>query len=189
MRIIAGIARGRRIDTPPGRNTRPTLDRVKEGMFGMIQFDIENRTVLDLFAGSGNLGLEALSRGAEREVFCDYSKETAAVIARNVKNLGFYDKARIYCCNSADALVRLAMAGEKFSLVFLDPPYASGLLEGTIAHMKELKLLAPGCIIVAEHAFSTVVELDTATFAVRPPRKYGDVAVSIIRFEGENAGE
>lgn len=189
MRIIAGTARGRRIDTPQGRNTRPTLDRVKEGMFGMIQFDIQNRVVLDLFAGSGNLGLEALSRGAERAVFCDFSREAAAVIERNVKNLGFCDRARIYCCSSADAIARLAMDGERFSLVFLDPPYASGLLEGTTARLAELNLLAPGCIVVAEHTFGTAVKLDTATFAVRPPRKYGDVAVTIIRYEGENAGE
>lgn len=189
MRIIAGIARGRRIDAPKGLNTRPTLDRVKEGMFGMIQFEIENRTVLDLFAGSGNLGLEALSRGAASAVFCDRSKEAAAVIERNVNNLGFRGKAQIYCCDSVGALDRLATAGERFSLVFLDPPYASGVLENTILKLERLKLLAPGCLIVAEHAFGSSIELNAAAFNMRPQRKYGDVAVSIIRYEGDSSGE
>ena len=95
MRIIAGSARGRRFDAPEGRNTRPTLDRVKEAMFGMIQFDIENTQVLDLFSGSGSLGLEALSRGGAHCVFCDSDKKSIQVIKRNVEALGFGGRSEV----------------------------------------------------------------------------------------------
>ena len=98
MRIIAGSARGRRFDAPEGRNTRPTLDRVKEAMFGMIQFDIENTQVLDLFSGSGSLGLEALSRGGAHCVFCDNDKKSIQVIKRNVEALGFGGRSEELNC-------------------------------------------------------------------------------------------
>ena len=126
MRVIAGTARSRRLEALPGLDTRPTTDRVKESIFNVIQFDIEGRRVLDLFAGTGQLGVEALSRGA---AFCDFvdSAPAALEVARkNVKACGFEGRA---ACHGRDFSAFLSRAGEKYGLVFLDPPYASGSLE------------------------------------------------------------
>ena len=122
MRIIAGTKRGQAIAAPKGRETRPTLDRVRESLFGIIQFEVAGKTVLDLFAGSGSLGLEALSRGAEYAVFNDAARESVAIVRF------------------------------RFGLVFLDPPYRAGLLEETLVCLKTAGVLAPGCRVIAEHA-------------------------------------
>ena len=129
MRIIAGSARGRTIEAPKGRDTRPTLDRVREAMFGMIQFDVEEASVLDLFAGSGALGLEALSRGADHAVFCDIGRAACAVVERNLSSLGFSENADVYCSDCFSLIQRLSSLGKRFSLILIDPPYRSGLYE------------------------------------------------------------
>ena len=126
MRVITGSARGRRLGELEGLETRPTTDRVKEGVFSALQFEIEERPVLDLFAGTGQLGLEALSRGAERCTFVDQRREAAALVRENVKLCRFEDRARVA---QEEALSFLSSCREKFDVVFLDPPYQSGLLE------------------------------------------------------------
>ena len=119
MRVITGLAKGRHLEELPGLDTRPTTSRVKEGLFSAIQFDIEGRRVLDLFAGTGQLGIEALSRGA---AFCDFVDSAPAalkVVQRNVRTCGFEDRA---ACHGKDFTAFLSRAGEKYGLVFLDPP-------------------------------------------------------------------
>ena len=153
MRIIAGSARGRRFDAPEGRNTRPTLDRVKEAMFGMIQFDIENTQVLDLFSGSGSLGLEALSRGGAHCVFCDSDKKSIQVIKRNVEALGFGGRSEVLFGDAFVLLPLLSAEKRRFSLVLLDPPYESDFYSRAVNELVRLNLLEDGCIILAEHAF------------------------------------
>ena len=133
-----------------GMETRPTTGKVKESLFSIIQFDIEGRRVLDLFAGSGALGLEALSRGAQSAVFCDVSHEACAVIQKNIEALRAQDRSRLLCCDAMDALARLA--GESFDVVFLDPPYRKGLVDKALAGLVAADALAPGCVIVAETA-------------------------------------
>ena len=126
MRVITGTARGRKLKDLPGLDTRPTTDKVKESIFNIVQFDIEGRRVLDLFAGTGQLGIEALSRGAEKCVFVDQSREAAKVIGENVKTTGFENRSRVA---QGDAISFLTSCREKFGLAFLDPPYASDLLD------------------------------------------------------------
>ena len=122
MRIIAGTKRGQAITAPKGRKTRPTLDRVRESLFGIIQFEVAGKTVLDLFAGSGSLGLEALSRGAEYAVFNDAARESVAIVRANVEKLGFTRQAAVYSLDYRAAIQAAARAGFRFGLVFLDPP-------------------------------------------------------------------
>lgn len=180
MRIIAGEKRGCAIAAPKGRDTRPTLDRIKESLFGIIQFSIANSRVLDLFAGSGNLGLEALSRGAQYAAFCDASRESIRVIRANIEKLGYESGSEVFACDCMAALNALAAAGKKFDIVFLDPPYASSLAEKAIVRIVELGLLAQDGITVVEHATKlppTVPE----TIEIYDVRKYGDIAISFMR--------
>lgn len=178
MRIIAGTARGRTIEAPKGRGTRPTLDRVREGMFGSIQFDIEGASVLDLFAGSGALGLEALSRGAADAVFCDNSPEACRVVSQNIEALGFSERAVVIASDALAALDRLKRENRSFALVLLDPPYASGVYESALEKLAALKLLLPGCIVLAEHDKRSEIEVNTVGFERVRKYAYGDVAVT-----------
>ena len=123
MRIIAGTARGRRIEAPDGKETRPTLDRVRENLFNILQTRIQSSVVLDLFAGSGALSLEALSRGAERAVMCDLDRNAHRTEKHNAELLGFSDRTEMMCCDWKTAARKLKEREEKFDLVFLDPPY------------------------------------------------------------------
>ena len=126
MRVITGSARGRRLLELEGMETRPTTGKVKEGVFSALQFDIEGRRVLDLFAGTGQMGIECLSRGAASAVFVDQRKDAAQLVKKNLELTGLSDRAKVINGNARDFIARTS---EQFDLVFLDPPYASGLLE------------------------------------------------------------
>lgn len=149
MRIITGSARGIRLETLPGEDTRPTSDRVKEALFSMIQFEIEGRRMLDLFAGSGQLGLEALSREAGYCVFIDAARAACEIIAANAKKAKLYDRCRI---STGDymSFLRGAAGREQFDIIFLDPPYDSGFLPDALMEIAEGDLLAHGGKIVCE---------------------------------------
>lgn len=183
MRIIAGTARGRNFAAPEGRSARPTLDRVREAVFGMIQFDIEGRKVLDLFAGSGALGMEALSRGAASAVFCDKNKSSAELVSKNLKALDFSEKAEVFCCDAVSLLKQFSFEQRRFSLVFLDPPYASDLIGNVLPLMIEYDLLQDGCIIIAEHERKSPVAFVHPQLYKKDPRFYGETAVTLMRFE------
>jgi 16S rRNA (guanine966-N2)-methyltransferase len=180
LRIIAGSARGRRFDAPEGRNTRPTLDRVKEAMFGMIQFDIENTQVLDLFSGSGSLGLEALSRGGAHCVFCDSDKKSIQVIKHNVEILGFGGRSEVLFGDAFALLPLLSAEKRRFSLVLLDPPYESDFYSRAVNELARLNLLEDGCIILAEHAFKRPPQFNCPNISCGKTHKYGDAAVTKI---------
>lgn len=147
MRIITGSARGTKLTTLEGDATRPTTDKVKEALFSMIQFDIEGRAVLDLFAGSGQLGLEALSRGAARGTFIDESRAAVDVIIDNAKKTHLFDRCRV-SVSGAVPFLKSAAGRETYDIVFLDPPYASGLLKESLALLPSI--LAPGASVVCE---------------------------------------
>ncbi len=149
MRIITGSARGAVIETLEGENTRPTAERAKEALFSMIQFDLEGRNILDLFAGSGQLGLEAISRGASSCTFIDNAREAVDIVIKNAKNAKLFDRARV---SSVDykAFLKSAAGKEKYDIIFLDPPYASNFVSEALKMIDEGDLLAVGGKIVCE---------------------------------------
>ncbi|MBR5344419.1 MAG: 16S rRNA (guanine(966)-N(2))-methyltransferase RsmD [Clostridia bacterium] len=149
MRIIAGEARSRQIDAPKGRDTRPTLDRVRENLFNIIARRVPDARVLDLFAGSGALALEALSRGAAFAVMADHDREAHRVEQANTERLGYGDRAETLLCDWKRALETLAKRGMCFDLVFLDPPYAMGDLTAVTEAL--LPLLDADALVVTEH--------------------------------------
>jgi 16S rRNA (guanine(966)-N(2))-methyltransferase RsmD len=149
MRIITGTARGIKLTTLEGDTTRPTAERVKEAVFSMIQFEIEGRTVLDLFAGSGQLALEALSRGAAKATVIDASRDAMNVIMDNAKKTRLFDRCRISCADYA-SFIRGAQGREKYDIVFLDPPYRAGLMPEALRKLDRGELFAPGAVIVCE---------------------------------------
>lgn len=179
MRVIAGIAKGKSLQTLPGGDTvRPTTDRVKEALFSAIHFDLPDAFVLDMFAGSGGLGIEALSRGAAKTVFLDCSQNATAVINQNLKNCGFSDSAKVIC---TDYKAYLNRQSERFSLVFIDPPYHLEIFNDAITSV--LPHLTDNGIIVCEHPVNATI-LDIANFK-RRDYKYGKIAITIFRKEAE----
>lgn len=182
MRIITGKARGVRLDTLPGEATRPTSERAKEAVFSVLQFEIEDRNVLDLFAGSGQLGLEALSRGASRAVLVDESRKAKNVLDENVRRT----KTEHVCTViTADAFRYLeSYCGAPFDLVFLDPPYALGAIPRCLTLLLRKKMLSAGAYIVCESGkpediFGTDAALESAFEVVRENR-YGAAYVKIL---------
>lgn len=149
MRIITGTAKGKRLETLEGEATRPTSERIKEAIFSSIQFEVENRRVLDLFAGSGQMGLEALSRGADRATFIDSSREAMEIVKKNAKTTGFDDSCH-YLVSDWRNYIRKASGREKFDLVFVDPPYAMECCADAAAYLAEREVIIPGALVVLE---------------------------------------
>lgn len=150
MRIITGIAKGRIIKAPEGQVTRPTSDRVKESLFNIISKKIYGSKVLDLFSGTGNLGLEALSRGAETCTFVEENNNTYKILSWNVENLGFASSSSLYKGNAFDVLEVLSKSNKKYDIIFLDPPYSRGLVETSIQKISKLGVLDQSGIIISE---------------------------------------
>lgn len=177
MRVITGSARGCRLSTLPGEDTRPTTDKVKEGLFSAIQFDIEGRRVLDLFAGSGQLGIEALSRGASGCVFVDRNPEAVAIIKQNLQKTNLFSRSQVI---ATDALSYLERPKDAFDLVFLDPPYASDLL--ACALNKAATLVNDGGILVCESDEGADLPDKVDRFTLDRVRRYGRICVWIYRY-------
>ena len=176
MRVITGLARGRKLRTLDGNNVRPTTDMVKESMFSIIQFDIEGRSVLDLFSGCGQLGIEAVSRGAREAVFVDKSKQSAAVTLENIKSVGFEDKCKVY---NKDYAAFLSGCGQKFDIVFLDPPYDSDYYEKSLCLLKQNDLLNQNAVIVVESSKDVVPNIPSY-YEITRQKFYGTVCVSLL---------
>ena len=149
MRIITGSAKGKKLVTLEGDATRPTSERIKGAIFSSIQFDIENRRVLDLFAGSGQMGLEALSRGAESCMFIDASREAVEIVKKNATATGFFNKSRFLSSDYRNYM-RKASGREKFDLVFIDPPYDLKCCVEAAESLVRCDLIIPGAIVVLE---------------------------------------
>lgn len=181
LRIIAGTARGRRFDAPKGMDTRPTLDRVKEAIFGMLQFEIPESNVLDLFSGSGSLGLEAASRGAKRVICNDRNRECAEQIRVNAKQMQLDHIVETQCKDYSICLNDLTRAGERFDFVFLDAPYADGTAQKAAEQIFTNKLLLPGGIVIIEHAGNLPPHVDERLAKMKQSRRYGSCAVSLYQ--------
>ena len=176
MRVITGTARGRKLKSLEGRDTRPTTDMVKESVFNIIQFDVEGRRFLDLFAGTGQMGIEALSRGAKYVTFVDQSKDAAACIRENVKITGFGDFCEIF---QADSLSYISRCG-KYDLIFLDPPYGSGLLEKALEKIAEFDILSDGGIIICESSADKEFPELREPYCLRKAYRYGKIKISVF---------
>ena len=183
MRIIAGSARGTKLETLPGESTRPTSERAKEAVFSMLQFELQGRRVLDLFAGSGQLALEALSRGASDAVLCDASALAAAVIRKNVEKTHMADRCRLL---QADYAVCVGMlSGAQVDLIFLDPPYAQRLVCPALRALLSAGAIASGALIVCESEEADIFEADpslSAHFSVRKVARYGVAHVTVLEY-------
>lgn len=185
MRIISGEARGRRLFTPKDETvTRPTSDRTREAIFNIISMRVRGAKVLDMFAGTGAMGLEALSRGAVSAVFVDRSAEAASLIKRNADVTGFSGRSRMMRTDAEAAARSLDAAGERFDIIFMDPPYASDVMDRLFASGSAEKLLADGGIIVAEHGREKELSVP-AGLCIKDKRAYGIASVSFIEREGE----
>lgn len=179
MRIISGIARGTKINTIENISTRPTLDRVKEALFSIIQNYIYEANVLDLFAGSGALGLESISRGANRCVFCEKAYEAVKVLKQNIQKTGFEDKSIVVNKDYKKCLDKLE---EKFDIIFLDPPYRLNIAVDALKRILNLKLLSKESIIILEtdDEKRELAELEKVDIEIKEVRKYGRVKLIFL---------
>ena len=176
MRVITGSLKGKRLSTPDGLDVRPTPDRVKEGIFSALHFDLEGRRVLDLFAGSGQLGIEALSRGAANCTFVDSSTTSVKAVKKNIEACKLESVARVV---QSDYFSFCAKSQETFDYVFLDPPYAAGLL--TPAVKAVLPLMSEYGAIICEHPPEVVLEPEIGGFYIHKSYRYGKILVSVYR--------
>ena len=182
MRVITGSARGRHLKELEGMETRPTTDRVKEGLFNIIQFDIEGRSVLDLFAGSGQMGLEALSRGASEATLVDRSAEAVAIIKENAAKTKLSDKCTVYRSDYLDFIRRFS--GKQYDIVILDPPYALKMYKPALKAMLDAGILKPTSLIICESGEDEVFEGDgelASRFEIEKQTKYSKTYITIFR--------
>lgn len=180
MKVIGGAARGRKLKVPKGMAVRPTAARVKESLFNILPHDFSGLRLLDLFAGSGNVSIEALSRGAREAVLVDESARSAAVIRENLAQLGLSVRAQVWVLPAARALRKLAAAGEKFDLIFLDPPYERGLVRTTLEAIDKADLLDARGKVVVEHSTREAVARDYGALLLNDQRRYGDTLLSFF---------
>jgi len=187
MRIVAGDFKGRKLETPVNNDIRPTSEKVKEGLFSSISGYLYDAVCVDLFAGTGNLGLEALSRGASKCYFGDNSRVSIDIVRRNVAHCKADEWSVVYFGDYEKVLRKIH---EPVDIFFLDPPYREGLYEDCFELIAELELLAEGGIIVAEHATSDIFPEEMAGFVKLKDRKYGSQTFSIYALpEAEEAAE
>ena len=183
MRIIAGTARGRQLKAPPGLHTRPTTDRVKEAVFSIIQFQVPGARVLDLFAGSGQLGLECLSRGAESCLFCDNDRAALRAVGQNITACGVQDRCTVFAGD-----FRSAVAGHSpgsFDIILLDPPYGGKILEDALRAVEQFDILAARGIIVCESACGDKVYIPAAPYEELREYRYGSTAITTLMRNAE----
>lgn len=181
MRIVAGRFRGRRLEAPDSMRIRPTSDRVREALFSIIASRVPGSHVLDLFAGTGALGLEALSRGAAQAVFVDQGAEAIRIIRVNIQRLGVSDQAEVLQGDVNQVIRRLVHRKSVFDLIFMDPPYGKGHIETTLPNLSSLAL--PETLLIAEHAVKERLPASPIEWLPIDMRAYGDTAISFFSRE------
>lgn len=176
MRVITGSARGRRLETLEGEDVRPTTDRIKEAVFSIIQFQTEGRSFLDLFAGSGQMGIEALSRGAKEATFVDNSKKSVETVKRNLKTTKLENGAKVF---QADFRSFLSMNSKPFDIAFLDPPYRTGALQEALALVADA--MNDTGVIIAENPLNEELLSEYGDFVLDRQYRYGKIKISTFR--------
>jgi 16S rRNA (guanine966-N2)-methyltransferase len=187
MRIVAGSARGRTLQGPKGQDIRPTADRVRQALFNVLGQFFEGGQALDLFAGTGALGLEALSRGVSRAVFVDSGREAQGLVRENAKSTGFEAQIELMPMDALKAAAQLAGARRKFELVFADPPYAQLAIEKLVSAIEQGALLAEDGWLCVEHDKREVAPEQVGRLTRVDQRRFGDTLVSLYRYAGERA--
>jgi len=190
LRIITGTAKGKKLKTLEGEATRPTSERIKEAIFSSLQFDIEGRRVLDLFAGSGQMGLEALSRGALLASFVDSSREAVEIAKENSASVGFSKQSRFTVSDWRNFIRKASSRGERYDLVFVDPPYADECCADAAMRLKCGGMLQPGAIVVLESGTEKIDPLskELSGFELLKSRDYGKkTAINIFIYRGGDA--
>ena len=186
MRVISGRARGTKLKTIESMSTRPTLDRVKESLFNILQKDITEKNVLDLFAGSGALGIEALSRGANKAYFSDSNPEAVKVIKENLTKTRFIDYSKVYNMSYEKAITKMSNENVKIDIVFIDPPYRLGIAANSIKLIIQNDLLNENAIIIVETDEKEILELknlnkELQKIEITDLRKYGRASLIFLR--------
>ena len=182
MRIITGEFKGRKLETPANNEIRPTSDKVKEALFSILMNDIPGAVCCDLFAGTGNLGLEAISRGAELCYFCDNSREAAGIIRRNIIHCGAEDRSVVF---TGDFRRTLAKIRGKVDIFFVDPPYKAGVYEDVLSAIDSLDLLSVNGIIIAERESRTLLPERAGSLVKVKERRYGKTCLDLYMREDE----
>lgn len=180
MKIIAGEAKNKRIKSRKGNDTRPTLGSMKESLFSIIAPYVPDCVFLDLFSGSGSISLEALSRGAKRAVMIEKDSEALKYIIENVNNLGFEDRCRAYKNDVIRAIEILGRKGEKFDIIFMDPPYKDEVCTKVIKAIEKNNILADGGLIISEHHIFEELEDNIGSFKKADERKYGKKCITFF---------
>ena len=178
MRVVSGKAKGISLKTPDGMLTRPTADRVKEAMFSIIQFDLPDARVLDLFGGTGQLGIEAISRGAKSAVFVDAREDACRLIRENLSRTGMQSVGTVV---RSDYMAYLKRCKDSFDIVLLDPPYAEEFLENSLNLITEIDILQSGGIIIAERPVGKELPYEFSGFSRSRDYKYGKTLLTIYR--------
>lgn len=183
MRIIGGKYKRKKLFSVPGSTTRPTSDRLRETLFNILSYDVVDAIVLDLFAGTGALGIEALSRSAKKTVFVDMQPDSVAVIKKNINACSFQAVTTVLKWDVCRNLNCLNATEELFNLVFIDPPYGKAMIPKALLNLQNSQCLADSARLVVEHAVSEVIDSLPECFSITDQRVYGKTAVSFLVFE------
>jgi 16S rRNA (guanine966-N2)-methyltransferase len=186
MRIISGTSKGRKLVTPKNHSLRPTSDRVKESLFNMLRDEIEGKTVLDLFAGTGNLGIEALSRGAKKAIFVEKERQALRLIQKNLIQFGLEGRSEILPKDVNRAIGLLKQRGESFDLILMDPPYEKGLIQETLMKLNFHQIYHGGSILVIEHNRREPLPHLLEGWNLIRRRRIGDTVLSLLAHQGES---
>ena len=182
MRIISGNLRGKKIRSIKGTKTRPTSDRIRESIFNIIAFDVENACILDLFAGTGAFAIEALSRQAKFAVFIDISNKAVSTIRENIRLCNLGDRTKVIKWDVTKNLNCIEQQNPPFNLVFMDPPYEKFFLKPALLNLHLSCCLKEGCLIIVEHSLREPIPKEPTVFKITDQRKYGKTLVSFLNY-------
>ena len=182
LRIIAGELKGRKLRSIPGTRIRPTADRIREAIFNILAFQIQGSTVLDLFAGTGAFGIEALSRGAESVVFADVDNDSISALQENIKSLSLESLTKIFRWDLTRNLNCLGSLRTAFNLIFMDPPYNKNIIEPTLFNLHSSQSMENGARIIVEHSYLEPVLKRQLPFKISDQRRYGKTIVSFLNY-------